>query len=339
MPSGPHEAAHRRVNEVVARLSPAPEFVVFPGDEVIGLTPDEATLRAQWRHWLDVEMAWLDREATPLFNTTGNHTTYDAMSARVFREVLAHLPRGGAPGQEGLFYAVRRGDLLLVVVHTLAAERGGEGHVEADWLRATLEAHADARWRLVVGHHPVFPVNGYAGPHQRTICAEDAGPFWRALVDHGVTAYLCSHILAFDAQCHGGVLQITSGGADTVHRIPEGVEYLHCVQMALDGMGLRLQAIDDEGRVRERLDWPPPEPGPMRVLGPNDPPPWADAAAGQPMVLGLSGRAAPAGMAARQTLLCGADLGGSVPLWIGLMGRAQRLAVLLQPEAGRSAHL
>ena len=88
--------------------------------------------------------------------------------------------------------------------------------------------------------------------------------------------------------------------------------------------------------MREHLDWPLPAPGPMRDLGPNDPPPWADAAPGQPVVFSLSGRAAPAGTAARQTLLCGADLGGSVPLWIGLTGRAQRLAVLLQPEAGRS---
>ena len=305
----------------------------------MGLVSDEAALRAQWRYWLDVEMAWLDRSATPLFNATGNHMTYDAMSARVFCEALAHLPGGGAPGQEGLSYALRWGELLMVFVHTLAAERGGKGHVEADWLRRTLEAHADARWRLVVGHHPVFPVNGYAGPHQRTICPEDAGPFWAALRNHGVTAYLCSHILAFDVQCHGGVLQITSAGAGRVHRMPEGVEYLHCVQMALDGMGLRLQVIDDEGWVRERLDWPPPEPGPMHPLGSDDPSPWADLATSQPIVLAFSGRAAPAGTAARQTLLCGADEDGSTPLWIGLTGPAQRLAVLLQPEAGRSPHL
>src|SRR3546814_19768554 len=78
------------------------EFILFPGDEVIGLTRDEAALRAQWRHWFEVEMAWLDRSRIPLFHTTANHTTYDPMSERVFAEVMAHLPRNGPPGPGGL---------------------------------------------------------------------------------------------------------------------------------------------------------------------------------------------------------------------------------------------
>jgi len=126
VPGAPHEANLARVNAVVRRLDPAPEFIVFPGDEIIGLVADEAALRAQWRHWFDVEMAWLDRTKTPLYNATANHTTYDAMSERVFADVMTHLPRNGPPGQDGLAYVVRDGDLLLVVVHTLATALGGE---------------------------------------------------------------------------------------------------------------------------------------------------------------------------------------------------------------------
>src|SRR3546814_13276450 len=70
------------VNAGVARLDPWPEFILFPGDEVIGRTRDEAALRAQWRHWFEVELAWLDRSRIPLFHTTANHTTYDPMSER-----------------------------------------------------------------------------------------------------------------------------------------------------------------------------------------------------------------------------------------------------------------
>src|SRR3546814_3940631 len=90
------------------------------------------------------------------------------MSERVFAEVMAHLPRNGPPGQEGLSYWVRRGDLLMVFVHTLWSGLGGEGHVETEWLDATLAAHADARTKLVIGHHPVFPVNGFGGAFQRS---------------------------------------------------------------------------------------------------------------------------------------------------------------------------
>ena len=65
VPNGRHEATFASVNAVVRRLRPHPEFVCFPGDEIIGLTADDE-LRRQWRYWLDREMAWLDRTAIPL---------------------------------------------------------------------------------------------------------------------------------------------------------------------------------------------------------------------------------------------------------------------------------
>ncbi|MDF1791333.1 MAG: hypothetical protein P1U88_05445 [Thalassobaculaceae bacterium] len=342
-PGGRHAASFARVNGVVRRFDPEPEFIIFPGDEVIGLTRDEAELRAQWRHWFDVEMAWLDRGRIPMFHTTANHTTYDPMSERVFSDVMAHLPRNGPPDQQGLSYFVRRGDLLMVFVHTLWSGLGGEGHVETDWLDATLAKHADARFKLVVGHHPVFPVNGFEGSYQREIGPPHAEPFWRILVRHGVLAYLCSHILAFDVQVRDGVLQVTTAGAGTAHRMPEGVEYLHALQAALDDSGFRFRVIDDAGTVREALSWPP-------ALPPVDdwaelrsgPVPETRIAAGP---LDASVRAwrisgCTASRAARaQTLLEGTAAGSAMaPLWIGLSGPDQRLLVVLGSAPGRSPH-
>src|SRR4249920_1401437 len=68
-----HERTFASVNAVLRRLTPAPEFMLFLGDEISGLTPDADELRAQWRHWLDHEMNWLDR---PMWHATGNHTAY-----------------------------------------------------------------------------------------------------------------------------------------------------------------------------------------------------------------------------------------------------------------------
>ncbi len=129
VPGALHARTFERVNAVLRRLAPGPEFILFPGDEVIGLVPDAGALRAQWRHFLEVETGWLDRAAVPVFHTTGNHTAYNPMSEAVFAEVLG-MPRNGPAGQEGLAYWVRRGDLLVVAVHTLATGLGGEGHVE-----------------------------------------------------------------------------------------------------------------------------------------------------------------------------------------------------------------
>lgn len=347
MPGGRHEATFAAVNQVARRLDPAPDFVAFLGDEVIGLTTDEAALRAQWRYWLDVETAWLDRAATPMFHTTSNHATYDRMSERVFAEMLPDLPRNGPPGQEGLAYFTRRDDLLMIFTHTSAMALGGEGHVETEWLARTLEAHSDARHKLVLGHHPVFSVNGFSGAYQRQIGPEYAGPFWDLLVAHGVTAYLCSHILAFDVQVHHGVLQITTAGAGTAHRMPEEFEYLHLVQMALDDAGSRYQVIDTDGIVREALDWP----GPLATA-----PDWRGlriGATAAPEITSVDpsiqqwrfkGHAGPrpsgAASGAAETLLEAWSPGPALaPLWIGLTGAERTLTVSLAPEAGRSPHV
>lgn len=342
VPGGGHEVTFAAVNAVARRLDPAPQFVAFLGDEVIGLTADEAELRAQWRHWLDVETAWLDRGATPVFHTTSNHTTYDAMSERVFAEMLPGLPRNGPPGQEGLAYFVRRDDLLMVFIHTSAMALGGEGHMETDWLAQTLARHGDARHKLVLGHHPVFPVNGFSAPYQREIGHEYAVAFWDLLVAHGVTAYLCSHILAFDVQVHQGVLQITSAGAGTAHRMPEGVEYLHLVQMVLDRGGIRYQVLDTDGVTRESLEWPGDltresdwapvsnSPGTQPALARPDNGVWSWRFRGH-----AGGRTS--GVA--ETLLDAWTPGPALaPLWIGLTGPRRKLTVSLAPEPGRSPH-
>lgn len=342
VPGAPHAATHARVNAVVQSLDPAPDFVIYPGDEIIGLTTSETALRAQWAYWLDTEMAWLDRTVTPLYNTTGNHTTYDAMSARVFADVLKHLPQNGPADQKGLSYFVREGGLLMVFINTLCPHLGGEGHVETDWLESTLRDHADARWKLVVGHHPVFAINGFSGPYARHIGPDCADRFWSLLVDNGVTAYLCSHILAFDVQVHQGVLQITTAGAGTAHRMPEGVEYLHCVQAAIDATHLRYQVLDDGGTIREGLTWPPdlPDRDTWQPFGaaPAAPTERGRGADCSTMIAWrLTGTTAR--LSGPQTVLAATPAGHRPPaLWIGLTGADQRLTATLAPTAGRSPH-
>lgn len=353
VPDAPHEATFAAVNGVVARLRPQPEFVCFPGDEIRGLTADDKVLRRQWRYWFEREMAWLDRDAIPLYHTTGNHTTYDVASEAVFREVLAHLPRNGPLDQEGLAYFVQRDDLLLVFVNTTWSGLGGEGRVETTWLDQTLADHADARYKLVLGHHPVHPVNGFSGPYQRELAPENGREFWRILVRHGVLAYLCSHVLAFDVQVHDGVLQILTAGAGTAHRMPEGIEYLHAVQAALDADGLRYQVLDTSGQTREWLAWPlilPPSAtwkplargenvAPVhgdngeRATVPDATPSWL-------LAWRFAGTCPGGGGGEARTLLCGWDPGPTLaPLWIGLQGHERRLGVLLSPAPGRSPHL
>jgi hypothetical protein len=194
-------------------------------------------------------MAWLDSDRIPVYHITSNHNTYDLESEAVWREVFPDLPRNGPPGQEGLSYWVRRGDLLLVIVNTCFSGLGGSGHVECSWLDAVLDAQGDARYKIVAGHYPVFGVKCWSERLSWCVAEDEAEAFWSVLVRHGVLAYLCSHVIAFDVQEHEGVLQICSGGAG--HNAEKG-EYHHFVQAALDADEFRLQAVDPEARVRAR---------------------------------------------------------------------------------------
>ncbi len=339
VPGALHEMTFASVNAVVERLDPSPEFILFPGDEIIGLTPDEATLRDQWRHWLDVEMRWLDRGKLPIWHSTGNHTAYDAMSEAVFRDVL-NLPQNGPSDQLGLSYFVRRGDLLMVFVNTLWSGLGGEGYVETRWLEETLSQHSDARHKLVIGHHPAFPVNGFSGAYQREIGPEHGAALWDILVREKVLAYVCSHILAFDVQVHRGVLQICTAGAGTAHRMPEEAEYLHCVQASIDETGLRFQVIDTEGNVREQLEWPPSIRHPARWcsidLGEVAAQFEGQLTSGQMLELTLKGEANALGAAAPQTIFSAFAPDSLAPIWIGLRGAKQTLTAIIGGTPGRS---
>jgi len=336
-----HEKNFASVNAVIQRLKPAPEFILFTGDEIAGLTADIDELQAQWRYWLDHEMAWLDRTQIPLWQATGNHTTYDKMSEAQFREML-QMPTNGPAGQEGLSFFIRRENLLIVFAHTLWSDLGGEGYVETRWLSQVLQENADAEQKLVVGHHPVFPVNGFSGPIQREVSSEIAIDFWRVLAQNDVQAYICGHILAFDVQVHQGVLQICSAGAGTAYLMPKDIEYFHCLQMALDKEGLRYQVLDNTGKMRERLNWPIPLPAAEK---------WHDLDAGemiadnklwdderQGLFLRIRGRSAEMERVNLQTLFCACHVGLMPSLWIGFKGPEQRLTVIIGPEPRRSPH-
>jgi hypothetical protein len=220
----------------------------------------------------------------------------------------------------------------------------GDGRIETGWLAQTLSRHADARYKLVFGHHPAFPVNGYLGDYQRNLEAENRQAFWQILVRHGALAYLCSHMLAFDVQVHEGVLQIMTAGAGTVPLIPEDSEYLHCVQVALDPLGLRYQVLDVNGTRREWLTWPITLPSsgtwaPL-ICGDQPAPALEDGdGKGHLLAFRFDGICPPSGSSESQTLFCASSPGPLLaPLWIGLQGPERRLFALLSAAPGRSPH-
>lgn len=258
--SGTAEAPERaanlaRVNAIVRRIRPEPEFISFPGDAVnSGDHPEE------WETWLHQEMAWLRGKPFPLYQSTSNHNTNSREAENVFRRFWPDIPQNGPEGQKGLAYYLRRSNLLYVSLHhPLYPGLPKDFRVaHLDWLDRVLRENADCEYKLVVGHYPVHPLNGYPAGNGWAFPEEQRTVIWDILLRNRVDAYLCSHVLAFDVQAHNGLLQITSAGAGT-GSMPEGTEYLHAVQIALDSKGLRYQVLDTSGAVRDRLSWPLPD--------------------------------------------------------------------------------
>jgi hypothetical protein len=350
IPGTQAEANFAAVNAVVQRLSPAPEFICFIGDHIGGLDDDPEAVRRQWCYWLDHEMAWLD-PAIPIYHTTSNHNTPNAQAEVIWRETFPGLPQNGPPGQEGLSYYVRRGNLLLVCTNSAWSGLGGSGHVECDWLDRVLAEHADAVYKLVAGHYPIFPVNGYTDYPLWRVVPSQARPFRDVLLRHGVLAYLCSHIIAFDVQAHDGLLQILTGGAGTNYGpggfMPGQTEYLHAIQCAVDRAGLRYQVLDTDGCARESLSWPFETPArhswkaiPFGTGNLRDPNPWwePDQPVATILLWRFRGARAPDAVFGDQTLFCAwcADEGPAT-LSIGLAAKSNILTVQLVPEAGGGA--
>ena len=277
-PGRGHEEHLAAVHRVMHQLDPRPEFVCFLGDLIWGLTRehgpnhDGESLRQEWAVKLPREMKPLTDLDVPVFRIPGNHDTMTPVSETVWREVFDEIPQNGPEGQEGLTWFERRGDLLIIGISVYAMNMGSPftmmgGRVDCDWVDRVLTEHSDAKFKFVLGHSPVHPVNGYTAPKWGML-PEFGEPFWAVLARHQVTAYLCSHVIAFDFQVHDGVPQITTGGAGTSSGpggcMPAPDEYHHCVQLAVDDIGLRGQVLAPDGTAREEFQWPLPEDGIMK---------------------------------------------------------------------------
>ena len=260
IPGGPHEATFAAISRHIAAIDPEPDFICFLGDHIQGLTSDEASLRAQWRYWCEHEFGWTKSRSFPVYHLTSNHNTYDAVSERVFCEVFPDLPRNGPADDLGRSYYVLRDDLLLVFTNSATA-RLGPGRIETDWLAEVLARHRGVPQKLVFGHYPVLPVNGYTQFPLWRIPPEQGDTLWRLLVEHDVMAYVCSHVIAYDVRVRDGVLQICSAGAGTRYG-PTGdfmrgaSEFFHFLVCSLGDGNLHCDVIDELGYRRRRLCWP-----------------------------------------------------------------------------------
>jgi hypothetical protein len=182
----------------------------------------------------------------------------------------------------------------------------------------------------------------HLGDHVWGLTADDAESLWRALVRHRVAAYLCAHIIAFDVQIHEGIPQICSAGGGYPVLYPPQTEYLHFAQIGIGPQHLEWQAVDVQGTVRERAQWPfesPPATTWLVLEAQGSALPQKDAerqtAADGVLLLRFEGRGVRRADA-EQTLLTGWNDSDAPPaVWMGFSGN--RLEVRISPRRGDPA--
>jgi predicted phosphodiesterase len=174
---------------------PRPELIIVPGD----VAPLEVTEKA-FRSVLG-DVPWMP--------VPGNHDT-DARESAKLSELLAARKDlalcWGPQGPKGLQYSFTHHNVLFVGLNIYwngkltpgseiaAASLCPQGQA---WVQKTL-AQSDARYKIVYGHRPAFPMGNRHPLETLAETFEHRDSFWRMLNANGCQLYLCGHTHAYD---------------------------------------------------------------------------------------------------------------------------------------------
>jgi calcineurin-like phosphoesterase family protein len=215
-PSTANLAQLERSFTEIAALKPRPDFVVFTGDLVLGLTPDLNELRHQLASWINVYLnsdLGRDRKIR-LIAMPGNHESLfgekgsqqsnpgaEAVWLSLMQPFIAgnNGPPAGGPDnlqtdQSQLTYSFDFRDSHFVLLNT--DPYGAVATVPLNWLHADLAAASSdphLKHTFVLGHKQAF-----SPPDSSSEEALDSHPdlrnqFWDELNNAGVGYYLVAH--------------------------------------------------------------------------------------------------------------------------------------------------
>lgn len=270
-----------------------PDFVVVPGDLVDGRWATGEDPAKSIREKADTHYgAWnklVGAHGLKIYAGMGDHEYGDdpwpAGKDRfgqvnkpallpVFREVFRkHMnpPDNGAEGLKGSTWFLRHKNLLIVSVDTFEVvdTPGKKGSLvrcqvtgkQLAWVRETLDTHADARWKIVMGHVPIMPnVRSYRSSNCKLVDGVKS-PLWRLMAEKKVDAYLCGEVHTVTCSSDSGVEQIAHG--DILHfsgtsnyLLAEGVDNRLCltIKKAKLALGIGRDSADQPVSIE-----PPPE--------------------------------------------------------------------------------
>jgi hypothetical protein len=234
----------KRTFKEVSELSPAPKFLFFAGDLVMGYTSDTEKLEAQLKGWRDLyESSPLASSKTTLVPVTGNHETqnekkisYEGAEKTWLKVMAPYLkyagngPRAGGKDnlktdQSKLTYSFDYKGTHFVVLNTDPV--GRDFSVPNAWVAKDLETAKSrfAKHIFAIGHKPAqaYPKNLYNPAADKEdglgkLYPKERDDFWASLVKNKVEAMLSAHNhIYYNAKGpKGNTRQIIAGNGGSV---------------------------------------------------------------------------------------------------------------------------
>ncbi len=135
---------------------------------------------------------------------------------------------------------------------------GQDPKVQLRWLESVL-AESRARWKIVVGHHPVYAAASTHGDTKELV--SDVLP---VLQKYGVQIYFCGHDHILQHLVHGGLNFFVCGGGSSHRTVKEradvrfGAGSAGFLSMTLTAAAAQATYIDDQGVELYRTSIPAP---------------------------------------------------------------------------------
>ena len=227
---------------ITAAMERKPDLIVNTGDEI-----DKPGNIDNWKRFRE-----LSKDVTvPYFLTVGNHDIHPAVpgSENIYKAET------DLPGNE-LYYAFVAGNALFVVLDS--SVKGEEKQITGEqyaWAEKVLGASRE-KHKFIFVHHPVFPEAG-KGKHNGNSLdryKDERDRLHALFVKHKVTAVFAGHEHLYLRKVVDGIRYvITGGGGAPLYAKEVDGGFHHFVRMTVNGDEVSGEAVDVNGKVRDRF--------------------------------------------------------------------------------------
>ncbi len=255
------------------------DFTLFMGDIV-----DIGAKTRDWDRWFKSGSKFIEKNL--IYHCIGNHECNGKNGNKIYVNNFT-LPRNSADNSE-YYYSFTHGNTLFLSLDTDEAKTGVNPETQYAWLRKTLEANKDKKWKIIWFHKPFLTAGGHVGDMNKYY-----DTWFKTFDEYGVDLIFNGHdhvyerskpvvwektdikkkknpgvgvVPRYGSKPDQGICQIVSGGAGVKMHLVKNPEkqhwlerwnpvtqYQHYCKIEINGDTLKFQAIHYRNVVFDAL--------------------------------------------------------------------------------------